>query len=218
MHCTNDCWYRLFSSSGVGSWRVRSATASVTAAPYRSSSAAVSSPGTTTKPSRANAVTVASSSSRAVVDVIAVQSRRPPRSVSCATRSYRRQYDSAIGRCRNRFDAKEWRATRPRSFPSVPSGYLSCTHTEERRDVDRREDHQGSGPDLQGRPRGFRQGGPEAVLDVAEQGEDHAKSEYEKALDADITAGLRTVVARQYTEVQQTHDIVRDLRDAYATA
>ena len=60
--------------------------------------------------------------------------------------------------------------------------------------------------------------GPEAVLDVAEQGEDHAKSEYKKALDADITAGLRTVVARQYTEVQQTHDIVRDLRDAYATA
>ena len=56
------------------------------------------------------------------------------------------------------------------------------------------------------------------MLDVAEQGEDHAKSEYAKALDADISAGLRTVVARQYTEVQQTHDIVRDLRDAYATA
>lgn len=58
----------------------------------------------------------------------------------------------------------------------------------------------------------------EAVLDVAEQGEDHAKSEYQKALDADISAGLRAVVARQYTEVQQTHDIVRDLRDAYAAA
>ena len=56
------------------------------------------------------------------------------------------------------------------------------------------------------------------MLDVAEQGEDHAKSEYAKALDADISAGLRTVVARQYAEVQQTHDIVRDLRDAYATA
>jgi uncharacterized protein (TIGR02284 family) len=58
----------------------------------------------------------------------------------------------------------------------------------------------------------------EALLDVAEQGEDHAESEYEKALDADISAGLRTVVARQYAEVQQTHDIVRDLRDAYANA
>ena len=59
---------------------------------------------------------------------------------------------------------------------------------------------------------------PEGVLDVAEQGEDHAKSEYAKALDADISDGLRTVVQRQYTEVQRTHDIVRDLRDAYAAA
>ena len=60
--------------------------------------------------------------------------------------------------------------------------------------------------------------GPEAVLDVAEQGEDHAKSEYAKALDADISAGLRTVVERQYAEVQLAHDVVRDLRDAYASA
>ena len=45
-----------------------------------------------------------------------------------------------------------------------------------------------------------------------------AKSEYEKALDADISAGFRTVVARQYATVQQTHDIVHDLRDAYALA
>ena len=59
---------------------------------------------------------------------------------------------------------------------------------------------------------------PEGVLDVAEQGEDHAKSEYAKALDTDLSAGLRTVVERQYTEVQRTHDIVRDLRDAYAAA
>ena len=59
---------------------------------------------------------------------------------------------------------------------------------------------------------------PEGVLDVAEQGEDHAKSDYSKALEADITAGLRTVVERQYAEVQRTHDIVRDLRDAYAAA
>jgi uncharacterized protein (TIGR02284 family) len=58
---------------------------------------------------------------------------------------------------------------------------------------------------------------PEAVLDVAEQGEDHAKSEYKKALDADISTGLRTVVERQYTEIQQAHDIVRDPRDAHAT-
>jgi uncharacterized protein (TIGR02284 family) len=58
--------------------------------------------------------------------------------------------------------------------------------------------------------------GPEAVLDVAEQGEDHAKSEYAKALDTDISSGLRTVVQRQYADVQQAHDVVRDLRDAHA--
>ena len=36
--------------------------------------------------------------------------------------------------------------------------------------------------------------------------------------DSDISAELRTVVTRQYVEIQQTHDIVRDLRDAYANA
>ena len=57
---------------------------------------------------------------------------------------------------------------------------------------------------------------PHGVLDVAEQGEDHAKSEYQSALDEDITAGLREVVSRQYASVQQAHDTVRDLRDAEA--
>jgi len=57
---------------------------------------------------------------------------------------------------------------------------------------------------------------PEGVLDAAEQGEDHAKSEYRKALDEDISASLRTVVERQYTGVQTAHDTVRDLRDAHA--
>jgi uncharacterized protein (TIGR02284 family) len=57
---------------------------------------------------------------------------------------------------------------------------------------------------------------PEAVLEVAEQGENHATSEYAKALDTDISAALRTVVARQFATVQQTQNIVRDLRDGYA--
>lgn len=52
------------------------------------------------------------------------------------------------------------------------------------------------------------------VLDAAEQGEDHAVKEFKKALDnADISAGLRTVVERQYDEVQAAHDQVRTLRD-----
>ena len=54
------------------------------------------------------------------------------------------------------------------------------------------------------------------VLDAAEQGEDHAKSEYSKALEADISAPLRLVVERQYAAVQSAHDTVRDLRDSRA--
>ena len=56
-------------------------------------------------------------------------------------------------------------------------------------------------------------GDPEGVLDAAEQGEDHAKSDYAEALEADISPELRTVVERQYTAVQHAHDLVRDLRD-----
>ena len=38
---------------------------------------------------------------------------------------------------------------------------------------------------------------PKGVLDAAEQGEDHAVKEYEKALEADISPALREVVQRQ---------------------
>jgi uncharacterized protein (TIGR02284 family) len=58
---------------------------------------------------------------------------------------------------------------------------------------------------------------PEGVLDAAEQGEDHAVAEYEKALqDNDISNGLRTVLQRQYVAVKAAHDDVRDLRNAHA--
>ncbi|MFN8051562.1 MAG: PA2169 family four-helix-bundle protein [Acidimicrobiales bacterium] len=56
---------------------------------------------------------------------------------------------------------------------------------------------------------------PEGVLDAAEQGEDHAVSEYQKALDADISAGLRTVLERQFIDVRAAHDTVRAQRDAF---
>jgi uncharacterized protein (TIGR02284 family) len=59
-------------------------------------------------------------------------------------------------------------------------------------------------------------GDPQGVLAAAEQGEDHAKSEYDKALAADISAGLRDVVTRQYAAVRQAHDAVRELRDSFA--
>ena len=57
---------------------------------------------------------------------------------------------------------------------------------------------------------------PKGVLDVAEQGEDHAVKEFEKALAADISPTLRTVVERQLGEVRSAHDQVRALRDAHA--
>lgn len=55
---------------------------------------------------------------------------------------------------------------------------------------------------------------PHAVLAAAEQGEDHAKSEYERALDEDLPTSVRSVVQRQYGEVQTAHDRVRELRNA----
>jgi uncharacterized protein (TIGR02284 family) len=56
---------------------------------------------------------------------------------------------------------------------------------------------------------------PSGVLDVAEQGEDHAVSEYRKALDEDISPELRTVVQRQFQSVQATHDEVKTLRNEF---
>jgi hypothetical protein len=44
-------------------------------------------------------------------------------------------------------------------------------------------------------------------------GEDHAVSEYESALDADISDRLRTVVRRQMTDVTSTRDRVKALAD-----
>ena len=55
---------------------------------------------------------------------------------------------------------------------------------------------------------------PGGVLDAAEQGEDHAVSEYKKALDSDISPELRMVVQRQYADVQAAHDQIRSLREA----
>ncbi len=57
--------------------------------------------------------------------------------------------------------------------------------------------------------------GPDGVLDAAEQGEDHAVSEYKKALkEDDLSPRLRVVVDRQYGDVKAAHDDVRSLRNA----
>jgi len=54
---------------------------------------------------------------------------------------------------------------------------------------------------------------PQGVLDVAEQGEDHAVKQFEKALTENTSPGLRTVVERQLRDVRAAHDTVRSLRD-----
>jgi uncharacterized protein (TIGR02284 family) len=55
----------------------------------------------------------------------------------------------------------------------------------------------------------------EGVLDAAEQGEDHAVTEYENALNDDALSGqLRAIIERQGSAVKAAHDEVRSLRDA----
>ena len=49
---------------------------------------------------------------------------------------------------------------------------------------------------------------PAGVLDVAAKGEKHAVDEFQKALDSDLSPGLRTVVERQFAEVQAAHSAV----------
>lgn len=55
---------------------------------------------------------------------------------------------------------------------------------------------------------------PHAVLAVAESGEDHAVSEFERALQYDdLPADWRPVIATQADAVRSAHDEVRALRD-----
>ncbi len=53
-----------------------------------------------------------------------------------------------------------------------------------------------------------------AVLGAAVTGEDHAVSEYEKALELDLSAGFRDVVQRQHAAVVAARDEVKALQAA----
>jgi uncharacterized protein (TIGR02284 family) len=56
---------------------------------------------------------------------------------------------------------------------------------------------------------------PNAVLAECERGEDSAVSNYRDALaDANLPADVRTIVERQYAEVQAAHDRIRNLERA----
>ena len=50
-----------------------------------------------------------------------------------------------------------------------------------------------------------------AVLEAAASGEDHAVSEYEKALDQELSDGFREVVSRQFGEVKKARDEIKAL-------
>jgi uncharacterized protein (TIGR02284 family) len=52
------------------------------------------------------------------------------------------------------------------------------------------------------------------VLAAAATGEDHAVSEYEKALQQDLSRGFREVVSRQHAAVVTARDEVKALRQA----
>ena len=58
-------------------------------------------------------------------------------------------------------------------------------------------------------------GGEKAILNEAERGEDVAVKSYEKALEKPLPEPVAGVVRRQYAQVKQAHDRVRDLRDAW---
>ena len=53
-----------------------------------------------------------------------------------------------------------------------------------------------------------------AILAECERGEDSAVEEYEKAMADNLSAPLREIVARQYAEIKNAHDRVKNPRDA----
>lgn len=65
--------------------------------------------------------------------------------------------------------------------------------------------------------RGTIQNGDEhAILAEAERGEDSIKGEYEKVLKNTTGSPLNAMLTDQYAAVKETHDTIRDMRDARA--
>ena len=52
------------------------------------------------------------------------------------------------------------------------------------------------------------------VLNECERGEDYAVAAYDKALKADLPGELKQIVQKQYQQVKEAHDTIRDLRDS----
>jgi uncharacterized protein (TIGR02284 family) len=56
-------------------------------------------------------------------------------------------------------------------------------------------------------------GDDKTVLDWLENGEDHAKDAYQKAVTGDLPEDVAQIVRRQAASVQAAHDKVKSLRD-----
>src|SRR2546429_10016233 len=56
-------------------------------------------------------------------------------------------------------------------------------------------------------------GDDHAILAECERGEDSAVEEYKKTLDRNLPEPVRDVIARQYSEIKNAHDRIRNLRD-----
>ena len=62
-------------------------------------------------------------------------------------------------------------------------------------------------------------GGDHTLLETAEQGEDAAKKAYKEALeDTTISGSLRSLLIRQQSHIQASHDRVKAMRDATANS
>jgi uncharacterized protein (TIGR02284 family) len=57
-------------------------------------------------------------------------------------------------------------------------------------------------------------GDDHAILAECERGEDSAVKEYREAMEEDLSAPIREIVSRQFSEVQSAHDRIKGLRDA----
>jgi uncharacterized protein (TIGR02284 family) len=59
---------------------------------------------------------------------------------------------------------------------------------------------------------------PKGVVDAAEQGEDHAVNAYKDALQEDMSPELRTVVQKQFTEIQSAHQTISAYKEHFHAA
>jgi len=56
-------------------------------------------------------------------------------------------------------------------------------------------------------------GDDHAILAECERGEDSAVEEYKKAMNDNLSASLRGIVARQFAQIKEAHDRIKNLRD-----